>query len=165
MSAVVLLVLALRLTERGSGSGSSPPASVYTSHSWSRGSGAGVKSQWGQAVTSLASSSCWEGLVGTQNAAGRAPHGHCSQAVWGGCSSILLTPWALVFAMLFLGFQPKLNKGAGKGDAPQHGGYAGAHERPAEIMELEQTGSSKAPSPLMETQTRCGWSLLSCWRS
>lgn len=147
-------------TERGSECRHQGSRSVYTSHSPSGGSGAGVKSQRGQAVTSPASSPRWEGLVGTQSAAGRAPHGHCSQAVRGGCSSVVLAPWALVLTLLLHGSQPELAGGPGAGDAPQHGGRAGAHTRPA--MEPERAGSSEAPSPLAEAQPWCGWGSLSC---
>lgn len=83
---------ALGHTERGSPGQHQPSHFVYTSHSQPAGSGAGVKSQRGQASTSPASSPRWEGLVGTRSAAGRAPHGRCSQAGQGGCSSILLAP-------------------------------------------------------------------------
>lgn len=78
--------LALGHAERGSPARHQPSHFVYTSHSRPAGSGAGVRSQRGQASTSPASSPLWEGLVGTQSAVGRAPRGCCSQAVRGGCS-------------------------------------------------------------------------------
>lgn len=137
----------------GAGVGTSQPSrSVYTSHSQSRGSGARVKSQRGQAITSPASSRRWEGLVGTQSAMGRAPGGHCSQAVWGGCSSILLAPCALLRILLLHGSQLELAEDAGEGETPRHGGHSGAHMRPARSTEQERAGSSEAPSSLTETQ-------------
>lgn len=142
--------------ERGSGRRHQPSHSVYTSHSRSGGSGAGVKSQRVQAVTSPASSPRWEGLVGTQSTAGRAPRGQ------GSCSSILLAPCALLLTPLLHGSQLELARGADGGDALWHSGHAGAHARPVKSLEPERAGSSEAPSPLVEAQPWCGWSSLSC---
>lgn len=67
--------------------------------------------------------------------------------------------------LLSHGSPPELARGAGGGDAPGHGGHAGAHARPAKSSELVWAGSSGAPSPLAEAQPWCGCSSLSCQRS